>query len=775
MSHELHYTSVPRGLKPGSRGFCTVGLTPHMPGPLVDRLEALSGYQPVFAPHDLSAALNPIVLSHLHLNVGGKVWGVLSRVGPAGLDYSGRPNKYAHHVVLEGTERPAGGPAWLVAQHGFLQTAWEGEPSEIPKGRIPPDGDRQPGVARAWQSLCGDGGWAGVLAEGFLADPRRTVFLIFQPGMDLLPLIIEALALVPASRRWDVDFSSYFSELPHGVTCAWRGVLEGSDQAKNALRLPNATVIDLCQAMGRAEGGALVHMARTGERLAAGAGSTTAPAGSGRHIPQANVEAKATSAESTRSVRPQPRGGTQSYELVPELARLVSGKARLAPSDNSGRGQLRPTRSWALPMILGAAGFVALALAGLFLGRANVTKLFANPDVAATRERVPVQMRNTEAKADEKAQTPTAETRTNIIVAAKPVLIVQQPPLPPKIKNDGDGSPPKSVGPLHLIPKKSDEPAVFFFSLPLIQESSLFHVEQQSAPLLLRSTSDKLDKFYYTDRFDIRRDGKSERFEVWTRSSGNYGILRVAVLKNVDGRLYFEWTSEAALTKNLAESLRDGVAKIKSKDGDDYYVLFRGLVTGEKELFLNSNAHPKLVNDDLRPRRLPLAWCDEHSLAGTKWPLGILQWKVTSQIGGGERRPIAAGGKSDPHQVVQAEIIRDESEIKLEIDAIGNDPHLIHVTIEFNRDQVIRRRRKMQRLFQLRSASNRTEQEENEMNTLFNSLNGIAGIGIDNVLKVESYLQPPAQGELSLVIGLKLDEFTILKLAKFGEFKAAQR
>ena len=52
MSQELHYTSVPRGLKPGSRGFCTVALTPHMPGPLVDRLEALSGYQPVFPPHD---------------------------------------------------------------------------------------------------------------------------------------------------------------------------------------------------------------------------------------------------------------------------------------------------------------------------------------------------------------------------------------------------------------------------------------------------------------------------------------------------------------------------------------------------------------------------------------------------------------------------------------------------------------------------------------------------------------------------------------------------
>jgi hypothetical protein len=41
MSQELHYTSVPRGLKPGTRGFCTVAVTPQMPGPLVERLENL--------------------------------------------------------------------------------------------------------------------------------------------------------------------------------------------------------------------------------------------------------------------------------------------------------------------------------------------------------------------------------------------------------------------------------------------------------------------------------------------------------------------------------------------------------------------------------------------------------------------------------------------------------------------------------------------------------------------------------------------------------------
>jgi hypothetical protein len=106
MSQELHYTSVPRGLKPGSRGFGTVAATANLPGSLADRLEALSAYQVVYPPGDPSEALNPVAFVHVRLTVGGHVQEVLSRIGPAGLDYSGRPNKYAHHVILEPGERP---------------------------------------------------------------------------------------------------------------------------------------------------------------------------------------------------------------------------------------------------------------------------------------------------------------------------------------------------------------------------------------------------------------------------------------------------------------------------------------------------------------------------------------------------------------------------------------------------------------------------------------------------------------------------------------------
>src|SRR5205823_2920073 len=91
-------------------------------------------------------------------------------------------------------------------------------------------------------------------------------FLLFQPGMELLPLFVEAIALLPTSRRWEVEFSTYLTKLPQGVSYSWRGVLDDSPEAENALGLPNAVVIDLCRPSGRAQGGALVHLARTGER-----------------------------------------------------------------------------------------------------------------------------------------------------------------------------------------------------------------------------------------------------------------------------------------------------------------------------------------------------------------------------------------------------------------------------------------------------------------------------------------------------------------------------
>ncbi len=264
MSQELIYTSAPRGLKPGSQGFCTVVSTQGISASLVQRLEALSGYRHVFSPPDPNARLNPVLFSHLIISVAGRPCHVLSRVCDAGLDHTQRTNKFAHHVVLDPRELVPGGPAWLLAAPGFMQSTWDGMPKVLPAGRRPPATNSPPAICRAWQQMTGDSGWGGALAETASPGVNRPAVIIFRPGVDPLPLLAESLALLPPESRWNVSFCTYFNKLPPGIDCQWRCVLEGTPEAIANQRTPGALVIDLGKPPGAAPSSPLVQAARTG-------------------------------------------------------------------------------------------------------------------------------------------------------------------------------------------------------------------------------------------------------------------------------------------------------------------------------------------------------------------------------------------------------------------------------------------------------------------------------------------------------------------------------
>ena len=278
MSQELLYTSAPNGLKPGSRGFCTVLSTQGMPAPLATAVESLSGYRPVFSPSDERARQNPVVFAHLKLQAAGKSWHVLSRVSDYALDYSGRPNKLAHHVIIDkSSERLSAGPAALLAQPGFMRTDWQGEPKVVALKPVTREPEERTGVCTNWQAATGDAGWAGVIAESFLANPDRLVIVLFEPGQSVLPLFEEAISLLPPDKRWNVTFSTYFTGLLPGTTCNWRGILSDTKEATDSKRFVDALRIDLNQPPPFPQvAGELVEAARTGirsnlSRISAGA------------------------------------------------------------------------------------------------------------------------------------------------------------------------------------------------------------------------------------------------------------------------------------------------------------------------------------------------------------------------------------------------------------------------------------------------------------------------------------------------------------------------
>jgi hypothetical protein len=370
MSHELFYTSAPKGLQPGSRGFCTVAATRGIPAALVEKLEALSGYRPLFPPHDADAALNPVVHAHLRINAGGKSYSVLSRICAAGLDYTDRANKFAHHVALEPNELPPGGPAWLLGQSGFMESWWDGEVQQLPSGRVPPHGNSTPAACQAWKHVTGDAGWGGVLTESFQHDPNRLVYLLFEPGMDPLPLLAEALALLPPERRWEVTFSTYFTGLPQGTLCVWRCVPRESSEAKAARKFLNALVLDLGINLGQAHGGALV---------AAAQGQITTLAD--------NTPGNGVQSEVFAAAKAVPALPLEFPAAAPAPVPRSANDFLPPPLPSAGRGRREDSRGWLLSTAGGlAAGLLlsaGLVAAGYYSG------ILRLPDDAEAKEIAP--------------------------------------------------------------------------------------------------------------------------------------------------------------------------------------------------------------------------------------------------------------------------------------------------------------------------------------------------------------------------------------------------
>ncbi len=267
MIEEIVYTSAPRGLKPGSRGFCTVASTPGMAGPLATLLESLSGYRHLVEPGSSTEGQNPTVYNHFKLRVGGRSIAILSRVADAGHDYSGRTNKLAHHIALTaGRPITAAGPVATQQHEGFHETTWSGEPRLIEVDRVIPEISNEAAACNYWNQITGDAGWGGVVAGRVAEKPSGDVWIIYPAGLDMLRLLGESFALLPAAKRWEVTYTTFFTKLPPGVECRIRCVVDGTAEASQARKRYELNVIDLCGPLGEPPAGVWTEVARTGQR-----------------------------------------------------------------------------------------------------------------------------------------------------------------------------------------------------------------------------------------------------------------------------------------------------------------------------------------------------------------------------------------------------------------------------------------------------------------------------------------------------------------------------
>lgn len=269
MAYELIYTSAPAGIRQGSTGFCVVACTRGIGARLMMTLEALSAYKPLYPHYAANAWDNPVSRAHFISTVNGEVQHILSRVCFNGVDHTGRSNKLASHLVLSQSEAAtaAGGPgSLLLREELFKDASWEIRTEYFDRQLpIPATGDA-PAKCSYWEAVTGDAGWGGFLAQSYLDNPARNVYISYRPEQQsqVMMLIQEALNLLPVSKRWEVTFNTYFVNLPAGMTCVWRCCPVDSEALLAARRSPANIVIDIAAPRPLTAEGDLINAARTG-------------------------------------------------------------------------------------------------------------------------------------------------------------------------------------------------------------------------------------------------------------------------------------------------------------------------------------------------------------------------------------------------------------------------------------------------------------------------------------------------------------------------------
>lgn len=639
MPQEIIYTSAPRGLKLGSKGFCTVASTRDMAKPLAERLESLSGYRHLYSPGD---ERNPVTYSHVVLTIAGKKYNVLSRIGDAGYDYSNRSNKIAHHIALTSQEIVSAGSAWLLSQQDLMATEWSGPSRFFEETRILPDESLAPRVCEKWQQLTGDAGWAGVLAETVWNSRQSEVYLVYGEGTDVLGLIMESQALLPGKSRWLATFTTNFTRLPPNVECCWRCVLAGSDEATRVQRMRHVTVIDVSKPLPEAPASSAAEAARRGETIGGQEKET--------RVCSSNVEINGNEiGDSKLPARYQFESAPPPRETGFGLAQPAGPPPRRRPIPSARHRDVRDERH---PRTLRIAGLsvvvvlLVLAVAAAYYAGSKravpeqVARKRVAGDSAKTAPKAPVSADNGQASAttdsqvadadvsEEESSDPSSTDRSK----SQPDSSVPEEPAPQEARKDRDGSErqgsphesgehdggieevkpstdhgvnapkdtageaPSITGGKNSLPSESapTEAQKAGESVPSDAEKSRDEVEMEiseSVSLFKWLKTTTITSEVVTDMrllhpdFDLLRDQEASSWVIRRKGKETGEQFYVK-----DGELLF---SNATGDRELVGSLSKGALFLERKDGVPRLVLFGGRSPHEASLHL-----PSMTSDD---------------------------------------------------------------------------------------------------------------------------------------------------------------------------------
>lgn len=224
MPEQLIFTSKPTGIQPGRSGFQVVAQHSNLHPRLVAALEKESIYE--FA--DSSQAL-PVICKFQIFEYGSERFHALTRTQSCGVDFTGRPNHIAHHLIFAKDELPACPPAAIFALWKGWRDKWETKPRYLGEwDRVNYENDAEPFQysrialpAKTWKARAGDEGAAALP----LLNKAEHVIFPFPDGMEdtLIWLFLETQSLLPVEKAWEQTFTNYRIENDNLSRFRWIG------------------------------------------------------------------------------------------------------------------------------------------------------------------------------------------------------------------------------------------------------------------------------------------------------------------------------------------------------------------------------------------------------------------------------------------------------------------------------------------------------------------------------------------------------------------------
>ena len=245
MPEQLIFTSKPTGIQPGRSGFQIVAQHSTINHRLAAALEKESIYEISESSHAL-----PIICKYQRFEIGNDRFAVLTRTQSCGVDFTGRPNHIAHHLIFDLDELPACPPAAIFALWKGWRQKWDNKPRFLGGwDRVNYENEAEPFFytrfalpAKTWKASAGDEGCAAI---PILNESEHLLFP-FKEGKEdaLVWLFLESQSLVSHKKAWDITFTNYRIENDNLSNFQWIGFPEANGETNIGLESETIRLFD---------------------------------------------------------------------------------------------------------------------------------------------------------------------------------------------------------------------------------------------------------------------------------------------------------------------------------------------------------------------------------------------------------------------------------------------------------------------------------------------------------------------------------------------------